>query len=297
MSNFTQAEYSKTTQDEFRAAVIQTYKDNSPFIDALTYQSITGGTVTFNRELTLPTGVGFREVDGEYTSSQGEVEPVTEALKIAGGRTTVDRAILKMYGPARLATDLQMQVSGLARKLNAAIFKGDGLLGAFTGLQTRIQAGETIVNGDAALSLAKMRQAYLDCKGNKKAFFMGEGMYSRLWAAYDAGTLQNIVFGTDDFGKPVATFAGVPLILAGEDADRSQVLDFSETNSTTSIYCVSLDEVDGVVGIQNSELETLPMTEVSVVKAWDIEWLNNFMIQTAASAIRISGITDAAVTA
>jgi len=286
-----------TTQDEFRAAVIQTYKDNSPFIDALTYQSITGGTVTFNREKTLPTGVGFRIVDGEYTSSQGEVEAVTETLKIAGGRTTVDRAILKMYGPARLATDLQMQVSSLARTLNASIFKGDGLSGAFTGLQTRITGDQVIPNGTNPLSLAKMRDAYLACKGNKKAFFMGEGMYSRLWAAYDAGVLQNIVFGTDDFGKPVATFAGVPIVLAGEDAARDQVLDFSETTSTTSIYCVSLDEVDGVVGIQNSALETIPMTEVSVVKAWDIEWLNNFMIQTAASAIRISGITDAAVVA
>lgn len=297
MSNFTQSEYSKTTQDEFRSAVIQTYKDNSPLIDLLTYQNIVGGSVTFHRELTLPTGVGFREIDGEYTSTQGEVEPVTEDLKIAGGRTTVDRAILKMYGAARLATDIQMQVSALARKLNAALYKGDGLLGGFTGLQTRIQAGETIVNGDTALSLSKMRQAYLACKGNRKVFLVGEGMYSRLWAAYDAGVLQNIVFGTDDFGKPVATFAGVPLVLAGEDASRAQVLDFSELNSTTSVYCLSLDEVDGVVGIQNAPLETEPMTEVSVVKAWDIEWLNNFMVQTAASAIRISGITDAAVTA
>lgn len=297
MSNFSEAEYSLTTQDEFRGAVIQTYKDNSPLIDALTYQTITGGSVTFNREKTLPAGVAFRVIDGEYTSSQGEVDPVTEDLKIAGGRTTVDRAILKMYGAARLATDLQMQVSALARKLNAALFKGDGLLGAFTGLQTRVQAAEIVANGVAPLSLANMRTAYLKCKGNKKAFFMGEQMYSRLWAAYDAGVLQNIVFGTDDFGKPVASFAGVPLILAGEDAARDQVLDFSETTSTTSIYCLSLDEVDGVVGIQNSELETLPMTEISVIKAWDIEWLNNFMIQTAASAIRINGITDAPVVA
>jgi len=297
MANFTQAEYSLTTQDEFRAAVIQTYKDNSPFIDALTYQSITGGTVTFNREKTLPSGVGFRIIDGEYTSSQGEVEAVTEALKIAGGKTSVDRAILEMYGPARLATDIQMQVSSLARKLNAAIFKGDGLSGSFTGLQTRITGDQIIVNGDSALSLAKMRDAYLTCKGNKKAFFMGQGMYSRLWAAYDAGVLQNIVFGTNDFGLPVATFAGVPIILAGEDAARDQVLDFSETTSTTSIYCVSLDEVDGVVGIQSSPLKTIPTMNGTVVNSWDIEWINSFMIQTAASAIRISGISDAPVVA
>lgn len=297
---FTLAEYKKQTQDEFRAAVIQTYIDNSPFLDRLTFQNIIGGSVTFNREQTLPTGTGFRDVNNEYTPSNGVVEQVTESLKIAGGRTNVDRALEKMYGPERMATDVQMQVKALARTLNEALFKGDGTGGSFTGLETRIQASEQVDNGTAALSLAAVRDAILELEGENAAMFMSKKMYSYFWKAYNDGNIQSeIQFQPNQFGLPVATFGGVPLIQAGKDTTGSEILPFEEGVGTneTSIYAVSFDSADGVVGIQNSPLETIPLSEISVLQAVDIEWLMNFMIQAPKSAIRIKGITDGAITA
>ena len=292
---FTLAEYKKQSQDEFRSSVIQTFIDNSPFLERLHFQNILGGSVTFNREKTLPTGVGFRALNADYTPSVGEIEQITESLKIVGGRVNVDRALLAQYGSERLGTDIFMQVKGLARALNQTVFKGDGTNDSFTGLQSRITTPEIIVNGDAALSVSALREAVLELEGDNTAMFMSKAMYSHIWAAYNEGTIQNITYSSNEFGKPVLSFGGIPLYQAGKDGLGGEILPFSETASTTSIYAVSFDPSDGVVGIQNSPLKTISMKEISVLSATDIEWLMNFMIQKPKSAIRISGITDASV--
>ena len=78
----TLAEYKKQTTDPLRAGVIQTYHENSPALSLLNFQNINGGTIKFNREKTLPGNVGFRALDANYTASFGEIETISEDLKI-----------------------------------------------------------------------------------------------------------------------------------------------------------------------------------------------------------------------
>ena len=294
----TLAEYKKQSQDEFRSQVIETFLNHSPFLSRAIIQTIIGGSVTFNREKTLPTGVGWREVNGEFTVSSGEIEQVTESLNIAGGRTKLDRILKQRYGSDRLATELAMQVKATVRLINADIYKGDGLDGAITGLQTRITGDNVIANGTAGLSAASLRAALLRCRGTNKTFFCSESVYSHIWAAYNDGTIQNVTFGAGEFGLTVLSFAGVPIVIAGEDGLGDDVLPYDEGTGTdeTSIYLVSFDDTDGTVVIQSDEMNTTPLAEISVLEAYDVEWDMNFMSQTERSAVRISGITDAAMT-
>lgn len=290
----TLAEYKKMSQNVLILAVAQIYLDNSPIMNYLKFTNINGGTIEFLREKTLP-DTGFRTVGVAYTTSEGELETVTESLKIAGGKITVDRALVKLYGTDRLVEEQMMQLKSLARTANLAFFKGDGTGGSFTGLQVR--ATNVIPQGTAALSLSNLRKAVVRCKGTDKKIFMNEEMYLKLADAGNSTTLGGLInISKQEFGEPVTYFAGVEVIRAGQDNSGDEVLGFTEASSTTSIYVVSFDE-EGMKGVQNGDItDYTPVTE-SHANEYDIEWLMSYIIRNPAAVQRISEITNAAIVA
>lgn len=78
--------------DVYRQAVIEMYAGSSDILGALPFTSIAGNAYKYNRESSLP-GVGFRGVNEAYTASVGVLNPLTEALVIAGGDLDVDKFI------------------------------------------------------------------------------------------------------------------------------------------------------------------------------------------------------------
>lgn len=293
---FTLAEYKKQSQDPLKTGVIEVYLNNAPFLNYLELEQINGGALVYNRENALP-DAGVRAIGSKYTADNGTVEQLTEALKIAGGKIEIDRALRKMYGDSRLATAIDMKTKALARAVNVGFFKGDGTGANFEGLQSRIGVGETIVQGDTALSLSNLRRAVVECEGDNKVIFVGQEMFLRLSdAKNDASLGGQITITQDAFGNPITYFAGVPVVMAGKDSSDAEILDFSETNTTTSIYVCSFGG-NGVVGIENGGLETYAPVVDSVVSEIDIEWLVSWYIGNPKSAYRISGITDVAVVA
>jgi hypothetical protein len=294
---FTLAEYKKGKDDPRLQGLIEIYLNNAPFLNYTELVNVIGSAVTFTREKTLNT-TAFRAIGAAYTASEGEVEEITTALKVAGGKITVDRALLKMQGLERFQWAQAMQVKSLARLLSYTFFKGDGTSDSFEGLQALVQAGQTIDNGTAALSLAALDEAVAEIEGSNQVMYVGTKMYSRLSAAMrDTSVAGNIYFEPNQFGQQVMMYAGIPVVRAGKDGSDSEILDFSESTSTTSIYLVSSDE-NGVVGFQNDGITYYDLDRgQDVASDYDIEWLMAPAIQNPNSCYRISGITDAAITA
>jgi len=292
----TQVEYKKQTQDPLRAGVVQIYLDVFPALQWLSFSTIKGGSLTFNQEGTLPSA-GFREVGNKFTASSGILTPVTENLTISGGKIEIDRALREMYGDDRLNTDMRMKTKALAIALNIAWYKGDGTGGSYTGLQSRIAASETINNGVAGLSLSKLREAIVRCRGSVKKVFLSTEMKLIIDAAKNDVTLgSQIQMLPGSFGEPATFFAGAELVLAGEDASQAEILDFSEASSTTSIYVVGFGP-DGVEGIQSGPMRTYFPKKEAVDTEIDIEWIMSYIINAPRSAYRVDGITNAAATA
>lgn len=293
---FSLTEYKKQSTDPLIAGVYEAFLNNSPLMSKMLFTNINGGSVSWNTESVLPT-TSFRAVNSDYSTSAGTVNKQTEDLTIVGGKITADRALLRMYGQDRLNTDIAMQLKSLARLVNYTMFKGSGGSDDFTGLQTRIQSGQTIDNGTAALSLASFDEAIANLEGENKYCFVGTGLWLRLTAALRNNTLAGNLFRTnDDLGKPMMVYGDVPILQAGKDASDSEILDFSETSATGSAYFVSLDD-NGIQGVQNGEIQRhTPVTD-SFASEFDIEWIMNYIIGNPNSAYRVSNILDAAVTA
>jgi len=300
MATLLQQFTSMTEKKNFQlAGIVQTFINNAPLAGVIDWANRPGFKVEFKRELTLPANVGFRVRDAEYTAGYGETIEVSEDFKIAGGKLLVDGATIKQSDPQAIANEKIMKAKALARAFNTSMFKGDGTSGTLTGLQARIGGSETILNHATAgpLSIAALREAVLECRGITH-ILMGKRTYLRFWTAQNAGVgMSPISFMPNEYGMRTMFFDGVPVIMAGEKTDRSEILDFTETSSTTSIYLISNEKGAGVQGFQNSEMSFTDQNQISTSSAVQLEWIANFMIQDLKTAIRLKNITDAAVIA
>lgn len=292
--------------DVVKSAVIELYAQNSDILRVLPFENIEGNALRYNREDKLP-GVGFRGVNEGFAESTGILNPVTEALVIAGGDLDVDGFIVNTMGGGQRAVHEAMKVRALALRWTKSFLKGDSESDPreLDGLQVRL-TGNQIVNNHStggALSLAKLDEL-IDAVTDPTHLIMNKAMRRRLTAAARSTTVGGyITYDKDEFGRRVMVYNDLPILIADEDEAGDQILQFTEAgsgggSSSTSIYCVSFSE-GKVTGIQNGGIDVRDLGELESKPTWRtrVEWYSGIACYHGKSAGRLRGITDAAVTA
>jgi hypothetical protein len=173
-----------------------------------------------------------------------------------------------------------------------------------TGAQL-IAAGTTD-NGDA-LSLVKLDEA-IDAVPGANAIWLNKALRRRFSAALRTTTLAgNIEQTRDDFGRPIMTYAGIPLTVPYPDNDGTEPLAFDEAgdvkgtpagSSSTSLYVLNIGE-GRVAGIQSQPMSVRDLgemeTEPKVLTR--VEWDIGLVVEHGRAVSRVGGISDAAVVA
>ena len=301
-------EAAKSSPNPVQSGIIELYAQNSDILRTLPFNNISGNALRYNREETLP-GVGFRGVNEAYSEDVGVINPVTEPLVIAGGDLDVDKFILTTMGADQRSVREAMKVKALAHRWTKAFIKGDNATEPreFDGLQIRltgtqkIQAGST-ANG-SALSLAKLDEL-IDAVDNPTHLIMNRTMRRRLSAAARLYTVGGfLTYGLDEFGRQVASYNGLPILVVDQDSTGTDILAFDEaassgTATATSIYCVSFGDgmfsgiqSGGVMVTDLGELDTKPVVRTRV------EWYSGIALFHAKAAARLWSIGDLAVVA
>ena len=295
-----------------RASVISMFARASDLLMALPFKDIAGNAYAYNREGTLP-AIAFRGVNESYTASTGTINPLVEALRIAGGDLDVDTFIVRTGGPAVRATHEEMKVKALAAELTRAIIKGDSGTQPreFDGLQARLVGDQLIAagttdNGDP-LSLAKLDEL-IDAVAQPSALIMNRTMRRRLSAAARLAAVGGyITYDLDAFGRRVTRYNDLPILVAYSDNGGTEPLLFDEQGdvkgtpggtTSTSIYCVGFG--DGLVtGIQNGIMDVRDLGELddSPMYRTRVEWFAGLCIEHGRAAARLGGISNAAVVA
>lgn len=300
-------EAAKSSPDPLRSGIIETFAQNSDVLRALPFNNISGSAMRYNREETLP-GVGFRGVNEAYSEDVGVINPVTEPLVICGGDLDVDKFILTTMGADQRGVREAMKVKALAHRWTKAFIKGDNATEPreFDGLQTRLTGSQKIQAGSTAngtpLSLAKLDEL-IDAVDEPTHLIMNRSLRRRLSAAarkYDVGGY--ITFDLDEFGRQVAFYNGLPILVVDQDNTGTDILQFDEaatsgTSTASSIYCVSFR--DGMLtGIQSGGMmvEDLGELDTKPVMRTRVEWYAGIALFHAKAAARLWSISDAAVT-
>jgi len=291
-------------QDPTLAGVVTVFQENAPILGegrnlgyplpALGFDNSPGGHVSYTRQKTLP-GVKFRKVNEKVDATQGETEKVFEEFGLITSKVTYDRAAVNRYGENALIQQQIMHISAIARKWNHQFYKGTKVADeSFSGLDKRISGEQLIDNGGGALDFVNLDEALLTLTGDNRLIVMGRKMLSRITRA--AKFSVNVNYTPQTFGVSPATYDGVPIMLAGEDAAGDDVLGFDEDDDTTSIYLLSLGD-NGVVGAQTKPIATYPLDAGNQIdSSFEFEWDSSFVIKNPRSAIRIKGIANEAIT-
>lgn len=295
--------------DVYRQGIIETIGTYGSILSVVPFMTIGGSAYVYNQEGSLPS-VGFRGINENYESTVGEVSRKTEALTVFGGDITVDAALLKLHGEDQQDIQESMQLKAMVLDWGRAFIKGDSVTNVkeFDGLQVRLTGDQVITNGAGSsggdpLSLASLDEA-IDAVDTPTHIVMNRTMGRRLSAAARNQDVSGFVTweSNQDMGTRVMFYNDLPVVLIDEDAEKNQILDFSEANpgggaaASTSIYVISFGDGQ-CVGLENGGVEVRDQGLVGNQFITSIEWLQSFALLSDKSAARLNGITNAPATA
>jgi hypothetical protein len=293
--------------DVVKSAVIEMFAQASDILMTLPFEGINGNAVKYNREQTLP-GIAFRGVNESYSESTGVINPMTEALVIAGGDLDVDRFIVQTQGEGQRSIHESMKIKSLADSWTTKFIKGDTTSNTreFDGLQVRLTGNQLIAAGSAsggdALSLAKLDEL-IDSVDSPTHLIMSKAMRRRLTqAARNTSVGGFITYAQDAFGRRQTIYGGLPILVAYNSNGGTEPLGFSEANPGggsavgTSIYAVSFGE-GRLTGIQNGGIDVRDLGELQTQPVYRtrVEWYASIAMYHGRAASRLWGVKDAAV--
>jgi len=297
-------EAAKTETDPQRVAVIRELAE-SELISIMPFRNVQGG-LDYAVEAELP-AVGFRGYNETYDESYGVINPQYERLKFFGGDIDVDIQRIKNYGPQAKAEQIQMKVRSLRLTFEEQVINGDESVDvrAFDGLKTRINVGSSqAVNVNGALSLTALDELIDAVDGDNKILLMNKKMRRRLSAASRNTSIGGFMsYEQDAFGRRVTMYNDARIVVTDTNAQNVQIQGFTETSSSTSIYCVAFGDLQ-TTGIQGPaaagygiDIKEFGEIAEAPVDRTRIDWSIGMAIMNGRSAARAYGITDAAVTA
>ena len=297
----------------YKSGIIELYGGSSSILINLPFENIQGNALKYNRESSLP-GVGFRGVNEGYTPSTGVLNPLSEALVIAGGDLDVDKFTIDTMGAEQRSVQEGMKARALSLAWTRKFIKGDSETDPreFDGLQKRIVGNQLIpagtTDGGTALSLAKLDEA-IDQTLNPTHLIMSKAMARRFTAAARTTAVSGYVnYTVDQLGRRVMQYNDIPIVTVDLDNEGNSILDFDEVSYTssawggndtaTSIYIVSMG-ADALTGIQNGGMDVRDLGELQTQPLFRtrIEWYNGVAIFNGRAATRLGSISNAAIEA
>lgn len=308
---FTLLEAAKYGDDVKRAGVLKLITETSPMYEKLTFKSIKGNAYRYNVEQALPS-VAFRGVGGTYTDSTGVINPVTESLTILGGEVKIDRFIVNTMGNLQdvKAAQYAMKSRAMGFKFTESFFEGDSDVdsNSFDGLRKRLTGNQKMIagSGGTALTLDILDQAIDRVIGEPDYIFLNRTLRRKITKlGREPGTSAGhplIDIGTNNFGKQVTTYRGIPLVVVENELDATTILDFDEdpgdsVSDTASIYIVRFGEdmIHGITGEGGSFMDVKDFGEMESAPQHlgRIEWYAGLCVVHPRAAVRLYGITNA----
>lgn len=292
----TKTEAAKLTNDLLLRGVIETIVKESELLARLPFMEVTGTSVTYNREATLP-AAGFYDVGDSWTEATPTFTQVTANLKILGGDADVDNFLQATYADPN---DIEAEVIASRSRAVANMYvdaffnsdtgvnpKGfDGLTKALDGTGQEFAAG---ANG-GQLTLDMMDQMIdLVKPGKPDAIFLSRRTRRKLSSLRRAsGNLLET--GVDDFGKRALFYDGIPLLVDDHVSDTQS--QGSSGAVCSSVYAVRFGQGEGVLGLEHGgiQIEQVGELETKDATRWRIKWYAGLSVMSMLGVARVKGI-------
>ena len=255
MAAMTLLEAGKLMEPSRKAGVVQTYAEAyQPMQVAPVINTEGKANYSWIVEDDLAHTSGKRNVNADFTASEGNVKPYESEVKIYGGKIQVDEYIVD-HSPASVQYQEQSQIRSFARDFTKDLFEGEGgtsLRGwrhwilndsAFSGQD--ITAGAT-ANG-VALTSAMVDELISKVDRGPSTYFYCTDMVARRLRVISKGQATNeqrVAYTKDQFGQWAWAYDEIPIVVLkdGKNADLLSTTerDGADANDTTcSLYLIN----------------------------------------------------------
>lgn len=305
--------YHRAKGDTVSADVTKLYAE-SDLLRAMPWMDIAGGSFTYMTEGWLP-GIAFHP--SEVVSSTGIVNPPVERLKIVAGDVDVDKALVRMHGPAIRVNTRDRFVREQAYRLTDMLINGDPSKSFYkvagisydnndiyrippTGLRNRV-VGPQLINARGGLRRAMLDET-IDATDGANYILMAVEMRQRL---DDAGLLtseRKLGFHPEVPVRYHYTTADgettVEVLVDYRLEGLPHILSFDEPRKTTSIYALNISK-EGYCGLCNGVIEAVDFGEAreKPVYRTRVEWLATHGVMQGRAVTRLHSVRDAPVRA
>lgn len=282
-----------------RQGVVQLITNESVFLRRLNFVSVQGFYYEYNLQTSLG-GIAWRGLNETYTDDTGVVNPRVESLRPFGGTVKTDRQLAKgLRGTATRANNIAAKVKRAGLYFDNAVINGDSAVNpkSIDGLRARLTGTQVIAAGGAITQdlLDQALDAVVGSNSQKIIVcnkFVRRKLSKVVREAAKGATL------TDIQGQ-LTMYSDAPIEVLDEDGDTTEILPFTETGSTCSLYvirpgsAIDGEYVQGLVRILDGQppIEQVEYGERSGVVEDLVEAVMGLGVFHPRSAARISGIT------
>ena len=298
--------------DKVDQQVVDMFRRSSALLDGMVFDNViapgTGGsTLTYGYiQLKTPSTAAVRTVGSEYVPGEAKREKKTTSAVIMGGSFQVDRVLQNTAGAAdEMAFQAEKKIKATANCFHNMVINGDTESGEFDGLKKLLAGTANELSSTVELTtssqLDENYNAFLDemdaflatLDGTASMLLMNTQMLIKLRSiARRAGYYER---STDDFGRTVETYAGIPMVDMGKYFDGENTLDVIPTEEgKTAIYavCLGLDGFHGISpqgsGVVVSYLPDL--NEPGAVKTGEVELVAGVALKNTLKAAVLKDI-------
>jgi hypothetical protein len=271
------AEAQKQSQDRIIAGVIDDFRKQSFLLDSMIFDDAVaptgGGTLVYGYNYVVTeASASVRAINEDYTGGNAVIDRKTVVLIPMGNKFPIDRVVAQSNG---LVDRVQFEIAQIV-KATSACFSDLVVNGSvstdFDGIDASCASGAVVAGGSIDLStsanMTTNANAFVDALNEAMGLVPGANAIltsrkGKIKLASIANRLGYMTASEDAFGRPVSTFAGVPIIDMGAKSGASTPI-VRETDGgatpvgTTDLYVVRLG-LDGVHGVT---LSGVPMFRV-----------------------------------
>jgi HK97 family phage major capsid protein len=292
----TKAEAAKLTNDLLLRGVIETVVRESGLLARLPFMEVTGTSVTYNREATMPSA-GFYDTGDTWFEGTPTFTQVTANLKILGGDADVDNFLQATYADPN---DIEAEVianraKAIAHLYSDSFFNGDSAVNpkAFDGLTKTLDGTSQEIAAGAnggQLTLDLMDQMIdLVKPGKPDALFMSRRTRRKL-SSLRRSNGNLLETGVDDFGRRALFYDGIPILI--DDFISNTQVQGTSGNVCSSVYAVKFGQGAGVLGLEHGgiQIEEVGELETKDATRWRLKWYAGMSVMSLLGAARVKGI-------
>ena len=295
------------TQDKLTQDVIDEFRKDD-LLNLLVFDNcvaLNGGSTlayTYNRVLTNGTAA-FREINNEYTPQEAKTKQYTTNLKVFGGSFEIDRVIQKHVKGVtnQLAFQMAQKIKGAQALFSDTFFNGSAASDAkvFDGIDVALTGSSTEVTPNAVIDLSTAAgidsnyKTFLDAVEDMLSELDGTPTFlavnRKLRSAFNKVGRRTVAYQEtrDEFGRPVTTYDGIPIITIGDKPNTSNAIIANGENGT-SLYAVRVG-LDGVCGVtpEGDDIIDVYMPDFSTpgaVKKGEVEMVAGIAVKATKAA-------------